>query len=234
MACLSNEKQIGLGAMQYVEDYDGNYPMDQYYSPNSYSGTHVLWPDMLYPYIKNGHVGDWATGKDGVFHCPSFPSDQSMEIKPSYDMAPDGATPWGGNGPANGVANETMIDAPADKIYMMECGQNNESAGWSTFTPWEWDWTDWTGSDGSHDGEHKEIETNLNHDCDQQITHPGTWSTWAQCGMMPRFRHSRSCNVIFFDGHAKAMVAGRMNWYKNIYIPTAQSATWHAQGWYPY
>jgi len=232
IACLSNEKQIGLGAMQYIEDYDGSYPMGQYYSPNNYNGTHVLWTDALFPYIKNGHVGDWASGKDGVFHCPSFPSDQSMEIKPSYDVAPNGDTPWDGSGPKHPVLNETIVETPSDKIYMLECGQSEESAGWNTFTAWEWDWTDWTGSDGSHDGEHKEIETNLNHDCDQAITSPNRWA-WAQCGMMPRFRHQRTCNAIFFDGHAKAIVAGKMNWYKNIYIKAGPpAAEWSS--WYPY
>ena len=234
IACLSNERQIAMGAMQYLQDYDGNFPMDQYYSPNTYSGTHVQWPDMLNTYIKNGHTGDWNTGSDGVYHCPSFPSNQNFEIKPAYDVTPDGAVPWGGNGPSNGVASEQMIESPSDKIYMMECGQNNEWGGWATFTDWEWDWTDWTGSDGSHDGAHNEIRHDLHHDCDFQITGPGTWNTWAQCGMMPRFRHNNTCNVIFFDGHCKAMVAGKMNWYKNIYLNIGQSAVWHSQGWYPY
>jgi len=237
IACLSNEKQIGMAAMQYIQDYDGQYPMDQYYSPNTYSGNHVFWTDCFYTYLKNGHVGDWASGKDGVFHCPSFPSDQSMEIKPNSDVAPDGAVPWASY-PANSVVNETIIDSPADKIYMVEAGQNNESAGWATFSPWEWDWTDYVSPDRSgnptHDGAHYEIDTTRNHDCDFPITAPGTWSTWAECGMMPRFRHNRTCNVIFFDGHAKAIVAGKMNWFKNIYIPVGNAASWHAQGWYPY
>jgi len=51
---------------------------------------------------------------------------------------------------------------------------------------------------------------------------------------MPRFRHQRTTNVIFFDGHAKAMVAGRIDWYKNVYVNTGQAQLWTAQGWYPY
>ncbi|HEY3298451.1 MAG TPA: prepilin-type N-terminal cleavage/methylation domain-containing protein, partial [Armatimonadota bacterium] len=30
-SCLSNEKQIGLGLMMYMQDYDETYPMAYYY-----------------------------------------------------------------------------------------------------------------------------------------------------------------------------------------------------------
>ena len=39
------------------------------------------------------------------------------------------------------------------------------------------------------------------------------------CGMFPRYRHNNTSNFIFSDGHVKAIVRGRLNWYKNIYIP---------------
>ena len=39
--CLSNEKQIGLGFMQYVEDYDEVFPMA--YNDNCGAGG-TIWP----------------------------------------------------------------------------------------------------------------------------------------------------------------------------------------------
>lgn len=57
-ACLSNEKQIGLAALTYAQDYDDTYPQLYYYSK---SPSSVHWMDLLYPYIKNSQV----------FTCPS-------------------------------------------------------------------------------------------------------------------------------------------------------------------
>src|ERR1700742_4223315 len=33
-SCLSNTKQLGLGIMQYVQDYDETYPMDEWNAAN--------------------------------------------------------------------------------------------------------------------------------------------------------------------------------------------------------
>ena len=237
ITCLSNEKQLGLASMQYVQDYDERYPYGQYYIGNE----HYTWPDFFAPYIKSGDTYKSAagithySGGGGVFHCPSFPSNQPVEIKPSYDLAPDGDAPWVTSAlpPTTALA---QIDAPSDKIYMMETGQNNESSGWLVFSPWEWDWTDYVKPDGSHADQaaHYELDTSRQHDCDFPITSPNTWNSWAQCGMMPRFRHNGTTHVIFLDGHVKAMPRGRINWYKNVYLPVGYSQAWHGQGWYPY
>jgi hypothetical protein len=62
---MSNEKQIGLAFMQYIQDYDERYPIKYWacsgsacpYTDNS--GT--LWYHALYPYTKN----------IAIFNCPS-------------------------------------------------------------------------------------------------------------------------------------------------------------------
>ncbi len=58
ITCLSNEKQIGLAIMQYVQDYDETYP--PYYNHNG-SDYVNFWDICIEPYIKS----------DGVFNCPS-------------------------------------------------------------------------------------------------------------------------------------------------------------------
>ena len=35
---------------------------------------------------------------------------------------------------------------------------------------------------------------------------------------MPCFRHTKTCNSLFMDGHVMAVVRGRMDWFKNIYV----------------
>jgi prepilin-type N-terminal cleavage/methylation domain-containing protein/prepilin-type processing-associated H-X9-DG protein len=57
-ACLSNQRQIGLAAMQYTQDYDETMP-HLYYVKNSPSSVH--WMDMLQPYVKS----------EDIFSCPS-------------------------------------------------------------------------------------------------------------------------------------------------------------------
>ena len=54
-ACLSNEKQIGLGILQYNQDYDEKYIA----GANRY-GRGSGWAGQLYPYVKS----------TGVFRCP--------------------------------------------------------------------------------------------------------------------------------------------------------------------
>ena len=56
-ACMSNTKQIMLGAMQYNQDYDE-------YFVRPWTAGAVAWFQLLQPYVKNSQV----------FQCPSDPS----------------------------------------------------------------------------------------------------------------------------------------------------------------
>jgi len=88
-ACLSNMKQIGLGIMQYTQDYDEHYPrawggigtdgrtgnpddietdtgkpggvFTIYAASTSTPGNYRTWMDYIYPYVKSTQL----------FHCPS-------------------------------------------------------------------------------------------------------------------------------------------------------------------
>ena len=53
--CLSNVRQLGLGIMQYVQDYDEFLPMSQY-GGGSTNIPQVLWTGAIYPYVKSGRV----------------------------------------------------------------------------------------------------------------------------------------------------------------------------------
>ncbi|PQV64880.1 prepilin-type N-terminal cleavage/methylation domain-containing protein [Abditibacterium utsteinense] len=61
ISCLSNMKQIGLGVLQYTQDYDERLPMRQYDgSPNGDANT---WRRVIFPYVKSTQL----------FSCPSNP-----------------------------------------------------------------------------------------------------------------------------------------------------------------
>jgi prepilin-type N-terminal cleavage/methylation domain-containing protein/prepilin-type processing-associated H-X9-DG protein len=54
-SCSSNLKQIGLGMMQYTQDYDEKFPLiwNQWGVP---TGTPYGWADALQPYLKSTQI----------------------------------------------------------------------------------------------------------------------------------------------------------------------------------
>ena len=66
-ACLSNFKQVGLGILQYTQDYDELLPNVNYeYNAAGASvlgnpQTNAKWIDVIYPYVKS----------EALYNCPS-------------------------------------------------------------------------------------------------------------------------------------------------------------------
>jgi prepilin-type N-terminal cleavage/methylation domain-containing protein/prepilin-type processing-associated H-X9-DG protein len=83
-SCLSNVKQMALGALMYVQDYDERFPN---YAMGSYTvSPWVFWPHQFQPYIKN-----WQ-----IYRCPSSQYSGSMTyhgtsypVRPSYCLTND-------------------------------------------------------------------------------------------------------------------------------------------------
>jgi len=235
ISCLSNEKQIGLALIQYVQDYD------EYYNPANYGqgnwSLEIRWYDMVQPYMKagtkdpNGH----QYGKDGVWHCPSFPSPQNANYGVHEFLFPGAGGADPGNGTlATPVQNQSVLQTPADTIVVLEKGQQDGNSSWPFFNGGEYYWTNTVGNPaGSTVGQDysiaasaAQVSAGLNHNCDQAYSPTGTpnWGgDYGNCGSMPRYRHQNACNAIFADGHAKAMIAGRISWYKNVFVNTSLS-----------
>jgi len=81
--CLSNEKQIGLGIMMYVQDYDETAPLKRVSGVGGldwWTAKMTCWKDGIYPYIKDGgrpynNGQPYADhGAGGVFACPDNPA----------------------------------------------------------------------------------------------------------------------------------------------------------------
>jgi len=51
--CVSNTKQLGLGIIMYVGDYDDVY-MQRYFGTNTAGVPH--WADLVQPYVKNRNI----------------------------------------------------------------------------------------------------------------------------------------------------------------------------------
>ncbi len=240
ITCISNEKQMGLAFIQYVQDNDETFPRWQYDLNGTDDNTLRNWPTAIYPYIKNGDTyvnpadGQNITyGSSGVFTCPDFP-DPSQGTSYAVNLGmmqegPDSTVPPGSMLPS---ANLAQLQTPADTVLLIETGVNDGSGSYYIFDPQEGYWTDTVGNPpGSVNGVHYDLQGptgggpdatsngGYGGDCDATAAQiaAGNFS-YPGCGMFPRYRHTQTTNVLFSDGHAKAIVRGNLNWYKNIYI----------------
>ena len=66
-ACLSNQKQVGLGLIQYAQDYDEALPFVNYFYDkngtylNNNGVLNTKWIDVIFPYVKS----------EPLYNCPS-------------------------------------------------------------------------------------------------------------------------------------------------------------------
>lgn len=208
--CVSNEKQMGLAVLQYVQDYDEMYPQ-------SIDGQYVQWYDMVQPYIKNGetYLGR-SYGRGGVFACPSFPDDgvqgQNYGASDGLFVSNYGVTdptkvrsPW----------SIAKIDSPADKIMIAEKGKNGAGWGYETFLTLQGWWATSVMTGGQYDPAKDNSSIGVNASNDRDLSAPNT--SW-EGPRTVRYRHTNAANVAFCDGHVKSMVKGSIKWYKNVYI----------------
>ncbi len=248
-SCLSNLKQIGLGIMQYVQDYDETYPV-------STRTDGVEWSNLIQPYIKNGAKGGLIPSgteaynySGGIFRCPSFPIDsQANQYKVRSDIFP---SPQGSGASAYypyGTYTLASVDSPANKIGITEGGVNGtgvtgnpEGWGYVVWSPVEWYWV----SDKTATG--TDPARNFSMDSKNQFGHWGDcdWDVnsgrndWQTCNQFPRYRHNGTSNMLYLDGHVKAKTRGSLNWLNEVYIPGVYASDDPNSfnpppSWYPY
>jgi prepilin-type N-terminal cleavage/methylation domain-containing protein/prepilin-type processing-associated H-X9-DG protein len=257
-ASLSNVKNIGTAMLIYLNDNDDYYPQGQYYTSgklNTAGGSvPFTWQHAVYPYIKSGEsAGPSATTEgdinSGVFQAPDFPPQMSGAYTVNYQMFRDGDYFYSGYtndcsaSPAHAckVFSQTSIDKIAQKVFLFQRGVNAGKENWLTFSPWEWDWVDYTtghvsGTDAGVDQGYKNHSL-TNGDCDLGYSSAeSTFSNWMSCGQYPRYKYNRSSVVAFLDGHAATVTRSEsgstLGWLKNIYIPEVDENS--TQTWYPY
>ena len=110
-SCQSNLKQIGLGVLQYTQDYDEKYPLSV--TRPAVSADQESWRYTVQPYVKSNQL----------FDCPSFTGDK-------YDgRKGDGPSSYGYNDlyfdwdlglhAASAVAL-AEINKPSQTVYAMD------------------------------------------------------------------------------------------------------------------
>ncbi|HXG24020.1 MAG TPA: prepilin-type N-terminal cleavage/methylation domain-containing protein, partial [Chthonomonadales bacterium] len=82
-SCLSNAKQLGLGALMYAQDYDEKFSLSAGWHPTLgwltgyYLGIPPNWRPNSSPARINGYAGSWANVLQpyiknwGIYVCPS-------------------------------------------------------------------------------------------------------------------------------------------------------------------
>ncbi len=222
ISCLSNLKQIGTGTMMYVQDYDETFPLC--WGNVAPVGT---WFEAVNPYIKNG-VKQNADGKinwgqsGGIWRCPS-------------DSAAGSGISYTANGNIGGAANSqdvnpfvhakslAAIQRPAEVLWAAEANKQTNAQGQVTGTPTDLVRVHPTYGDGIYKvNEESEQAAQLlrayfkQKDWSEKSCNVGCPDgAWA-C-KYPNFRHSRSgersgfANMVFADGHAKAIRYGTLS-----------------------
>jgi prepilin-type N-terminal cleavage/methylation domain-containing protein/prepilin-type processing-associated H-X9-DG protein len=178
-SCSSNEKQIGLGMLQYVQDYDeqlvphgiGSYDV----STSSTTTNYYKWMDAIQPYVKSTQL----------FVCPSA-QDRPYFAQKDLTGSQTATTYQYGGYSMNNVSYDSdaytpptwqaakslaRLATPATTVWIMDANGNYETAS--------------SGTLGTPGGDPPDLQ----------------WIRW---------RHLGTCNVLFCDGHVKAMNVGQL------------------------
>jgi prepilin-type N-terminal cleavage/methylation domain-containing protein/prepilin-type processing-associated H-X9-DG protein len=123
--CQSNLKQIGMGILQYTQDFDEVMPYAANHAdcgtstanycqnglPAIFGTLDIWWPQTVGPYIAkivtNGYNGG-TFGDQTVFVCPEVPTTYAGYFNPISDYTPNDST---GTNSLNGYGIMAVADA---------------------------------------------------------------------------------------------------------------------------
>jgi prepilin-type N-terminal cleavage/methylation domain-containing protein/prepilin-type processing-associated H-X9-DG protein len=230
-SCQSNLKQIGLGIMQYTQDFDEKFPMAEYGGGGS-GIPDVQWYQAVQPYMKSGT----QYGQGGVFQCPSYTA-AGNNYGQCYGIHSDLCPSYYGTTNGSVTHAVSVLTNAADTILVTEKGNSGREFSYPNYITNEQYWTTGVGTPKGSKDDNNLIESS---DCDDK-----TGNVSYECAGMPRYRHLNTSNMLFADGHVKAMVRSRVRWFTNIYVPhTSYNGDpfnpWpvtyggEAAGWYPW
>lgn len=210
---VSNEKQLALATLIYVNDFDDYFPLGGSCISFPASGwcaddEFITWRELIYPYIKNGQgsgteadrLGTTPYEFGGIFGTPVVEPlwGRSYEMHSTLVQVPD---LWGWNwvtGASKISTNSTtVLRHPSQTMLLTTQGidttsvkgiyQGDPSGNGLIDAYWAYNAAngtpDFPGADA--DG-------------------PGSWYD----NVTPRYRYNHTLNMAFADGHVKSVVKG--------------------------
>jgi prepilin-type N-terminal cleavage/methylation domain-containing protein/prepilin-type processing-associated H-X9-DG protein len=185
-ACLSNTKQLGLGIMQYVQDYDETYPIGSFGSTNPVEAAVDRWYKAISPYTKNTLIRSCPSAKVSV--------DPNSTYTTNYGIHSDICKRVNQPPPPDATTPESDIVNPAGTLLLGDA-QNVDYA-----TVNRTDSTTWLSA-----------ETNAAVDWDLKglrffaSTTSYFTNTNTSNNRWPSPRHQGGTNIAYCDGHSKWM-----------------------------
>lgn len=132
-SCQSNLKQIGLGVLQYAQDYDEllpNYVRNGTSPSNKFISDYTVWADVIQPYIKSTQL----------FVCPSNTTanaPQTLQTNSTVRMAYCATTPGNNEGafadystPPVGIVD---LESPSETFEVGEAAPGATDGGYVIF-----------------------------------------------------------------------------------------------------
>ena len=180
-SCQSNLKQLGIMMMQYTQDYDELFPRAYY--GTSATGTTDSWITYVQPYIKSQQV----------FMCPSQSDADGMTYGAAFTNHYAYNFYIGGNG--SGTLNKPLpaFVKPAETILITDSG----AVPTTGVSPEKWPLK--TGLDANGK---KRVPYLLLHAGSSTVIKDTTSNPPYGA---PMARHLETCNVLWADGHVKAL-----------------------------
>jgi len=187
-SCQSNLKQLGLGMLQYAQDYDEQLPSNQSASPNNgIQGSD--WTSGIFPYVKSAQI----------YSCPSGTIRASGANVPiSYGYAWTNAYPTGsacGAGSCGSGGRLSAYNQTAKTVLLYEIAgvALNPQSTANFLVGW-----------GCKSRETYVTSTGVGNGATGQLLHPNApvWTGTATNNA----RHFDGANYLLVDGHVKYYV----------------------------
>ena len=202
-SCVSNLRQIGMGLLQYIEQYDGTMPASAWGGPNfnSNSTNRYKWMDAMYPFIRD----------ENFFVCPSDPMGKYVYHRNIVDQS---AFPNYGSYGQNGAYRDlgdnltpprSAVGAPVLASSIAQPSQ----------TIWAADNNNRSGSNGSFGFTWQNASLQ---------PPPPISNTYGQRQLDTIIeRHLETVNVLWCDGHVKSTKLERLMTTKPVLVTPANT-----------
>jgi len=202
-SCQSNLKQIGLGALQYMQDNDEKIFSSFYGTAGNSNSSNYKWMDAIFPYLKSEQIftcpSDSASNRQYIFHAKSEANTGALAGKNYGSYGLNGAygfntsdsfrPPRSGNGVIIGLSD---LAVPAATVWITD--NANEITATNSGGSQGFFWSSPAANPAVTSQRPRQLQNILE-------------------------RHLETTNVLFCDGHVKALKLDALAVTKAVFDP---------------